>query len=109
MIYTKLSPIDLNCSTAEMLLGIPNIIEYAKLNLADRQFPAFTEAVMDIGFFTDTLFIAPTLNNEKEHVLGVYLWENDEIAYIGMYFYETTDEYNKDSILWICFEEPQIA
>lgn len=109
MIYTKVSPIHTDCELAETVLGIPNILEYVKLNLADRKFRYFTEAIMDIGFFSDNLYIAPTLNNEDEHVLGVHYLLDDEVIYTGLYFYELIDDLSKDSILWICFEGVLIA
>lgn len=105
MIYTKLSPVHQKCDDAETILEIENIIDYVKLNIADRKFSSFTEAMMEIMFFTDTLYVAPTLNNDDEFGIGIYYWDGEENHYTGMYFYEVKDKFNEDSVLWICFEE----
>lgn len=109
MIYTKLSSLNNDTDFASLILQLPNLSEYVKANLADRSFVMMTEAIMECCFFTDTLFVAPTLNNENEHVLGVYLWEDDQITYTGMYLYEVRESFNNDTILWICFEQPKVG
>lgn len=108
MIYTKLSADHNNVSTAEMVLDIPDILGYVKLNLADREFLSITEALNAIAFFNPDLFIAPRKNNIGEEVLGLYLWEGNDFFYTGIYFYEMLEKLNRDSVLWICFEEPYI-